>query len=145
MANGLLASPSPPSPPLGWPLNEGLSGCFYDSLNFGADEFRDTALILTNYPSFSCAFLEFGVFVNSAGRHSRQKPLMWSRLPLAFGEYLYVLPCARRFILLIYSLLIYIYIFCFLLLAYSEPFLFVTHFNSIDVCEIPLSNAENPR
>ena len=82
------------------------------------------------------------MFVNSAGRHSRQKPLMWSRLPLAFGEYLYVLFCARTFILL-FSF--DIYISCFFLLAYSEPFLFVTHFNSIDVCEIPLSNAENPR
>lgn len=57
-------------------------------------------------------FNEFGVFVNSFGSHSRPKPLMWSRLPLAF--------------------------------AYSEPFLFVTHFNSIDVCEIPPINAENP-
>ncbi|XP_022780494.1 citron Rho-interacting kinase-like [Stylophora pistillata] len=56
-------------------------------------------------------FNEFGVFVNSFGSHSRQKPLMWSRLPLAF--------------------------------AYSEPFLFVTHFNSIDVCEIPPIKAEN--
>jgi len=28
--------------------------------------------------------------------------------------------------------------------AYSEPFLFVTHFNSIDVCEIPPSDAEFP-
>ena len=119
-----------------------MNGCFYDSLNLVADEFHDTALILTNYPSFSYAFLEFGVFVNSAGRHSRQKPLMWSRLPLAFGEYLYVLSCARTFILL-FSF--NIYIFCFFLLAYSEPFLFVTHFNSIDVCEIPLTNAENPR
>ena len=36
--------------------NEGLSGCFHDSLNLVADEFHDTALILTNYPSFSCAF-----------------------------------------------------------------------------------------
>ncbi|CAH3013773.1 unnamed protein product [Porites evermanni] len=66
----------------------------------------------SNSEEFLLCFNEFGVFVNSAGRHSRQKPLMWSRLPLAF--------------------------------AYSEPFLFVTHFNSIDVCEIPLSNAENP-
>ena len=30
---------------------------------------------------------EFGVFVNSFGSHSRPKPLMWSRLPLAFGEF----------------------------------------------------------
>ena len=36
---------------------------------------------------FMLFVLEFGVFVNSAGRNSRQKPLMWSRLPLAFGEY----------------------------------------------------------
>ncbi|XP_015770493.1 PREDICTED: citron Rho-interacting kinase-like [Acropora digitifera] len=57
-------------------------------------------------------FNEFGLFVNSAGRNTRKKPLMWSRLPLAF--------------------------------AYSEPFLFVTHFNSIDVCEIPPSDAEFP-
>ena len=82
------------------------------------------------------------MFVNSAGRHSRQKPLMWSRLPLAFGEYLYVLSCARTFILLFP--LIYIFFVSFFL-AYSEPFLFVTHFNSIDVCQIPLTNAENPR
>ena len=46
----------PPPLPLGWPRNEGLSGCFYDSLNLVADEFHDTALILTNYPSLSCAF-----------------------------------------------------------------------------------------
>ena len=59
------------------------------------------------------------MFVNSAGRHSRQKPLMWSRLPLAFGEYLYVLSCARTFILLIYSILIYIYIYIFLFLSFS--------------------------
>ena len=98
------------APALGWPLKEGLSGCFYDSLNLVADEFHGRALILTNYPSFSYAFLEFGVFVNSAGRHSRQKPLMWSRLPLAFGEYLYVLSCARTFILL-FSFNIYIYIY----------------------------------
>jgi hypothetical protein len=31
-------------------------------------------------------FTEFGVFVNSAGRQTRQKTLMWTRLPLAFGK-----------------------------------------------------------
>lgn len=66
----------------------------------------------SNKEELLLCFNEFGVFVNSSGCHSRKKPLMWSRLPLAF--------------------------------AYSEPFLFVTHFNSIDVCEIPPSTAENP-
>jgi len=72
----------------------------------------DVSTAGSNKEELLLCFNEFGVFVNSAGRNSRQKPLMWSRLPLAF--------------------------------AYSEPYLFVTHFNSIDVCEIPPSTAENP-
>ncbi|KAK3710123.1 hypothetical protein QZH41_001607 [Actinostola sp. cb2023] len=56
-------------------------------------------------PELLLCYNEFGVFVNSVGRQTRQKTLMWTRLPLAF--------------------------------AYKQPFLFVTHFNSIDVCEIP--------
>lgn len=66
----------------------------------------------SNNEELLLCFNEFGLFVNNAGRNSRKKPLMWSRLPLAF--------------------------------AYSEPFLFVTHFNSIDVCEIPHRDAEFP-
>ncbi|GAB1290070.1 Citron Rho-interacting kinase [Apodemus speciosus] len=51
-------------------------------------------------------FHEFGVFVDSSGRRSRTDDLKWSRLPLAFG------------------------------IAYREPYLFVTHFNSLEVIEI---------
>ena len=45
---------------------------------------------------FALSILEFGVFVNSSGCHSRKKPLMWSRLPLAFGEYQPWVPSRNR-------------------------------------------------
>ncbi|XP_048583175.1 citron Rho-interacting kinase isoform X2 [Nematostella vectensis] len=60
---------------------------------------------------FLLCFNEFGVFVNGAGRQTREKTLMWTRLPLA--------------------------------VAYNAPFLFVTHFNSLDVCEIPPFSSPN--
>lgn len=38
---------------------------------------------------FIDSFSEFGVFINSAGRQTRQKTLMWTRLPLAFGKFVF--------------------------------------------------------
>ncbi|XP_041436204.1 citron rho-interacting kinase isoform X2 [Xenopus laevis] len=62
-------------------------------------------------------FHEFGVFVDSYGRRSRTEDLKWSRIPLAFGTTTF--PIMFRFHL-----------------AYREPYLFVTHFNSLEVIEI---------
>ncbi|KAB1255412.1 Citron Rho-interacting kinase [Camelus dromedarius] len=82
-------------------------------------------------------FHEFGVFVDSYGRRSRTDDLKWSRLPLAFGG-IAGSKVARSQVL----------IFCLLTLpcptlllpgghaAYREPYLFVTHFNSLEVIEI---------
>ncbi len=47
---------------------------------------------------------EFGIFVDSTGRRSRDEDMKWSRLPLAF--------------------------------VYQAPYLYVAHFNSMEVCEI---------
>ena len=74
-------------------MNSGIPDCkssvLIDQLSYPGDD--NCCMEINSDQKASFLFLvfcsEFGVFVNSAGRHSRQKPLMWSRLPLAFGEY----------------------------------------------------------